>query len=85
MYRVAIQRGSAVDIIDVLDKYKKAVGETRLQAAREVANPATPKARTQPTKTKPTFTRKQIDAMTPQEFLANEAAIDQAVAEGRVI
>jgi hypothetical protein len=56
-----------------------------LQAAREVANPATPKARTQPTKTKPTFTRKQIDAMTPQEFLANEAAIDQAVAEGRVI
>jgi hypothetical protein len=40
--------------------------------------------RTQPTKTKPTFTQQQIKDMSPQEFARREPEIDLAIAEGRV-
>ena len=84
MYRYAMQKGSALDIIEVLDKYKKAIGAARIDTARAAATPSTPKARTQPNKTPKTFTRAEIDAMTPAQFAANEAEIDEAVAAGRV-
>lgn len=78
--------GNAAEIIEVLDAYKKSVGiAKRTEQAREAAAPTLRKtARPQP-KGLPTFTRAQIDAMTPAEFNKREAEIDAAMADGRVI
>lgn len=59
----AAAEGNASEVIDVLSRYKAAVGLTRKR---------------------PRFTRKQIAAMTPEQFAENEAAIDAAVAAGEV-
>lgn len=77
--------GNAAEVIEVLDTYKKAIGSAaRTGAAREAAAPTLRKTtRTQP-QGRPTFTREQIDAMSPAEFAKNEAAIDEALAAGRV-
>ena len=85
MYRYAIERGTAEDVINVLDEYKAVVGgPSRLDKARAVATPPTPRARTQPTSGRPRFTRAQIDAMSPAEFAKHEAEIDAAMARGDI-
>ena len=77
--------GNAAEVIEVFDTYKKDIGSARrTDEARDVAAPTLRKTtRTQPTG-RPTFTRAQIDAMSQAEFAKNEAAIDAAMAEGRV-
>jgi hypothetical protein len=111
MYQYAIEKGTAIDVIDVLTKYKKDVGiplqtseptpptdgdaetdpepnaapkETKLEMARRLATPTPRKGLKPPTNPRPSFSRKQIAAMSPQEFAENEAAIDEAMAHGRI-
>ncbi|HEX7013175.1 MAG TPA: hypothetical protein VF161_10520 [Steroidobacteraceae bacterium] len=85
MTRRAIDEGTAADVIEVLDRYKQAVGSARINQARAAATPATPRARTQPKETKPTFKRSEIAAMSPEEFQRREAEIDEAMKEGRIV
>lgn len=83
--RLAVAQGTSDDVVWVLDQYKQAVGmSNRLEQAREAATPSTPRARKQPTVTTPRFTRAQIQAMSEDEFLRNEAEIDKALASGLV-
>ncbi len=80
-----VQKGTAEDVIWVLDQYKEAIGQSnKLEAARDAATAATPRARTQPTQGKPRYTRAQIDAMTPEQYLKHEAAIDEALSRGEI-
>ncbi len=65
MVKRAAAEGDAKDVIEVIDRYKAAVGIGGKQK-------------------KPRFTRAQIAAMTPEQFEKNEAAIDQAVANGEI-
>lgn len=77
--------GNAAEVIEVLDTYKKSIGAAlRSVEAREAAAPTLRKTTRTPPTGRPTFTRKQIDAMSPAEFAKNEADIDAALAEGRV-
>jgi len=77
--------GNAEEVNDVLTQYKQAVGSSkRSNEAREAASPTLRKATRIQSNGRTTFTREQIAAMTPAEFSKNEAAIDAAMAEGRV-
>lgn len=78
--------GNAAEVIEVFDTYKKAIGSARrTDEARDVAAPTLRKTtRTQPPQGRPTFTRAQIDAMSPAEFTKREAEVDEALAAGRV-
>lgn len=81
----AAEEGDANEVIEVLDRYKAAVGKTRkLQEAEEESDPSTPRSRKQPSTKKPKFTRAQIAAMSPQEFSEKEAEIDAAVVAGEI-
>jgi len=80
-----VQKGTADDVIWVLNQYKEAVGlSDKLEAARDATTSATPRARNQPIQGKPRFTRAMIDAMSPEEFQKNEAAIDEALSRGEI-
>jgi hypothetical protein len=97
-FALIMKQGSADDVIYVFDQYKKAVGtiedeeqpnkggQDKLAKARAAATPSVRQVRTDPTKkpTKPTFTRKQIADMSPEEFEEREAEIDEAIADGRI-
>ncbi len=82
----AVAQGTADDAVWVLNQYKAAAGiaSNNLDAARAAAMPATPRARQQPTQTRPRFTRQQIDAMSSQEYAAKETEIDEALAAGLI-
>ncbi|HEX7116275.1 MAG TPA: hypothetical protein VF193_14200 [Steroidobacter sp.] len=85
MTRRAIDEGTAADVIEVLDRYKKAIGSARIDKARAAATPATPRARTQPRPDKPIFKRSEIAAMSDEEYLRRESEIEEAMKEGRII
>lgn len=99
MLREMVENGTAKDVIYVFDTYKKAVGtiqdgegedpnpvNDRLARARAASVPNVRKVPTNPTKPgKPTFSRSQIAKMSPAEFEKNEAAIDEAIADGRIV
>lgn len=77
--------GTAAEVNDVLTQYKQAVGSSnRTDAARDAASPTLRKTTRVQSNGRTTFTRDQIAAMSPAEFSKNEAAIDAAMAEGRV-
>ncbi len=80
------QESTAKDFNWMLDQYKAAVGQpsNKLEAARDAATATTPRARNQPTQGKPHFTRAMINAMTPEQFQKNEAAIDEALSRGEI-
>lgn len=86
----AITNGSAQDVIWALDQYKAAVGavpdETtkRREAAKASATPPSRSARQPSGGTRHRFTRPQINAMSPEEFAANETEIDKALAAGLI-
>lgn len=94
MLRDMVEQGTATDVIYVFDTYKAAVGKAkdmspakdRIALARAAS---TPNVRKVPTNTnkpdKPTFSRSEIAKMTPKQFEKNEAAIDEAIAEGRIV
>lgn len=87
--QVAIARGSAAEVVDVITSYK-AAGTRREQspvdAARQIANPnvGTAVIKT-PNSNKPTFTGAEIAAMSYAEFTRREPEILLAQQEGRVL
>lgn len=95
MLRDMVEQGTATDVIYVFDTYKKAVGKDvddpnpakdRITRARAASTPNVRKVPTNPIKPgKPTFSRAQIAKMSEKQFEENEAAIDEAVAEGRIV
>jgi SRSO17 transposase len=88
MYRQSIERGTAQDVVTVLNAFKgeaqvKQPSENKLEQAKRVATP-NPRNVVQKS-SKPTFTREQIRNMSASDFMANEALIDEAYRDGRVI
>jgi hypothetical protein len=84
----ALNKGTAADVIWALDLYKADVGigkrKGKLGAAVTAAEPDMTTNREPPTGQKRIFTNAEIAAMSDEEFAANEAEIDKAMAEGRV-
>jgi hypothetical protein len=84
----ALARGTVADVCWALDLYKTAVGigkrKGRLGAAVDAAQPDVHTNREPPTGQKRHFTNAEIAAMSDEEFAANEAEIDKAMAEGRI-
>lgn len=82
-----VQSGTAVEIIQLLSDYKQSQQvkprPTNIEAARQAVTPK-PKSQVVRPQSKPTFTREQIAAMSPAEFKANEEAIMDAMASGRI-
>lgn len=88
--RVASE-GSATEVVELLDRFKEAIGtapqqrESKVDKARKVAEPTLPKARKpDPSSGKRIWTREEIRRMSLSEFEKHQAAIDQAYLEGRV-
>lgn len=88
--RVA-QEGSSAEVVELLNRYKEAYGETpqqpvsKVEKARKVAEPSLPKARRpDPNSGKRVWTREEITRMPLEEFEKRQAEIDQAYLEGRV-
>lgn len=85
MIQTAVNRGTADDVVWVLDQYKSAVGtNTRLSKAKEAATPQIGRTSRQP-KNGPKFSRAQISAMSDEEFARHEADIDRALADGLIV
>lgn len=86
--RQVVEKGSSEDVVDLLHSYKdtlvtrKPVKQT-LEAAREIAEPKTRSTKPKPEGRK-TWSRAEIDAMSPSEYLAIEKELDSALLEGRV-
>jgi len=81
--QVAVQEGSAEELIDVFTAYKGT--PTMTDVANQIANPPVGSAvikNTDPTK--PTFTGAQIAEMSYEEFIRREPEIQLAQMEGRV-
>lgn len=85
------QEGSAAEVVDLLDRYKDAIGaspqqpESKVERARKVAEPSLPKARKpDPNAGKRIWTREEITRMPLDEFEKRQAEIDLAYLEGRV-
>lgn len=84
--------GSAAEVIELLDRYKEAIGAaspqqpvSNVERARKVAEPSLPKARKpDPNSGKRIWTREEIRRMPLNEFEKRQAEIDQAYLEGRV-
>jgi len=87
--RQVVEKGSSEDVVDLLNSYKdtlvkpKPVTQT-LEQAREIAEPKTRSTKPKPEGRK-NWSRAEIDAMSPTEYLKHELEIDQALKEGRVI
>lgn len=88
--RIATE-GSAAEVVDLLDRYKDAIGaspqqqESKVDRARKVAEPSLPKARKpDPNAGKRIWTREEITRMPLDEFEKRQAEIDLAYLEGRV-
>jgi chromosome segregation ATPase len=88
--RVASE-GSATEVVELLDRYKEAIGaapqqpESKVDKARRVAEPSLPKARKpDPSSGKRIWTRDEIRRMSLSDFEKHQASIDQAYLEGRV-
>jgi hypothetical protein len=89
MIKRAVQEGTAVDVIDVLNRYKQSVGldtAAREAEADNASDPAVPRVRNlKPSgKQQAKFTRAQIEAMSQEEFQRREPEIDAAIAAGLV-
>lgn len=83
--------GSAAEVIELLDRYKEAMGAapqqpvSKVEKARKVAEPSLPKARKpDPSSGKRIWTREEITRMSLEDFEKHQAAIDLAYLEGRV-
>jgi len=89
--RVA-QNGSAEEVIELLDRYKEAMGldappqrETPLERARKVAEPTLPRSRKpDPNANKRIWTRREISQLSLDQYEAKRDEIDRAYLEGRV-
>lgn len=84
--RQAVAQGTAQDVIWVLNQYKSGIkpSSSKLEEARRVASPSTPRARQTPTTGQPRFTRAQIAAMSAEEFAKREPEIDDAISKGLI-
>lgn len=86
--RHVVEAGSAEDVIDLLNEYKSSLAPTSsqptLEQAKEIAEPKTRSTKAKP-QGKKTWTRQEINSMSPAEYLKHEVEIDRALAEGRVI
>lgn len=86
--RQVVESGTAEDVIDLLSEFKGTLAppppQPTLEQAKEIAEPKTRSTKAKP-QGKKTWTRSEINAMSPAEYLKNEAEIDRALAEGRVI
>jgi len=84
--------GSAAEVVELLDRYKEAIGAaspqqpvSNVERARKVAEPSLPKARKpDPNSGKRIWSREEIRRMSLEDFEKHQAAIDQAYLEGRV-
>ena len=87
-------QGTAEEVCELLDRYKAAVGiekvdppqrETTLERARKVAEPTLPRGRKpDPNANKRIWTRKEIGAMSLEQYEKHRDEIDRAYLEGRV-
>lgn len=87
--RHVVETGSSEDVVDLLHSYKETLVKPEpvkqtLEQAREIAEPKTRSTKPKPEGRK-NWSRAEIDAMSPSEYLKHEAEIDQALREGRVI
>lgn len=86
--RTVVEAGTAEDVIDLLNEFKSTLATPKpqptLEQAREIAEPKTRSTKAKP-QGKKNWTRAEINAMSPAEYLKHEADIDRALAEGRVI
>ena len=84
--------GSAAEVVELLDRYKEAIGAaspqqpvSNVERARKVAEPSLPKARKpDPNSGKRIWTREEIRRMPLDEFEKRQTEIDLAYLEGRV-
>lgn len=96
-YQRIAEEGSAEDVIELLNVYKKAVGfdapivdssskkAAKLEAAKKVADPKLPKTRQSSSgNQKASFTVDEIARMTPKQFEKYEKEIDKAYSGGRI-
>lgn len=96
-YQRIAEEGSADDVVELLNAYKKAVGydapivdssskkAAKLEAAKKVADPKLPKARQASSgNRKASFTVDEIARMTPKQFEKYEKEIDKAYSGGRI-
>ena len=93
-WRTVAERGNAEEVVELLDRYKDATGrakppqpqrESAIERARRVAEPELPRGRKpDPNGSKRTWTRKEIGAMSLEEYEAQRDEIDRAYLEGRV-
>ena len=91
--RVA-QAGSAEEVIELIDRYKTAMGitkpeppqrESALERARAVAEPTLPRGRRpDPNGSKKTWSREEIRKMSLEQYEQHREEIDLAMVEGRV-
>lgn len=87
--RQVVEKGSSEDVVDLLHSYKDTLVKPEpvkqtLEQAREIAEPKTRSTKPKPEGRK-NWSRAEIDAMSPSEYLKYEADIDLALREGRVI
>ena len=87
--RQVVEKGSSEDVVDLLISYKETLVKPKpltqtLEQAREIAEPKTRSTKPKPEGRK-NWSRAEIDAMSPTEYLKHELEIDQALKEGRVI
>jgi hypothetical protein len=95
-----LDQGSAENVIEIFDDFKAYSNDDtetvktddksdakseKLAAAKKMANPDLKKSKSIKTSSTPKFTRASIKAMSPEEFLKNEAAIDEEMAAGNII
>lgn len=87
--RQVVETGSSEGVVELLHAYKDSLVKPEpvkqtLEQAREIAEPKTRSTKPKPEGRK-TWSRSEIDGMSPTEFLKYEAEIDLALKEGRVI
>ena len=96
-YQRIAEEGSAEDVVELLNSYKKAVGydtpivdksskkAAKLEAAKKVADPKLPKTRQSSSgNSKTRFSVDEISRMTPNQFEKYEKEIDKAYSGGRI-
>jgi len=97
-YQRIASEGSAEDVIELLNVYKKASGldtpsidnsskkkAAKLAAAKKVADPKLPKTRQSSSgNSKPSFTADEISNMSDKDFAKYEKEIDNAYTRGRI-
>ena len=96
-YQRIAEEGSAEDVVELLNSYKKAVGydtpivdksskkAAKLEAAKKVADPKLPKTRQSSSgNSKTRFSVDEISRMTPKQFEKYEKEIDKAYSSGRI-